>query len=153
MALRQLKRVACVALGHGQCECRPFQLIASNYCTASAQTKRSSNIPKLYPNHLVNLNLARNNSSVPNDRTSNPTTNTNTNKTNLSTKDKLKKLWKNYGIVAVSTYLGIYATTLGSIFLALDFDLFNAASVGLDPTYAIEKVILELFLDLRCSNC
>ena len=48
-----------------------------------------------------------------------------------SIKTKVKELWNNYGYVAVGTYFGIYVTTLGSIFLGLDFDLFNAASVGL----------------------
>jgi hypothetical protein len=39
--------------------------------------------------------------------------------------------------LAVGTYLGVYVTTLGSLFLALDYDIFNAATVGLDPVYAI----------------
>lgn len=58
----------------------------------------------------------------------------------LSLKDKFKKLWKAYGIVLISTYLTIYVSTLASLFLALDLDWFNAASVGLDPIYAIQKV-------------
>ncbi len=134
MALRHLKRATCVALGHGQCECRPFQLVAASFCTTSTQ-KKSMTFPqrKQFPPAMIRMN-----SSVPNERGANHTTNAKS--SDLSTKDKLKKLWKNYGIIAVSTYLGIYATTLGSIFLALDFDLFNAASVGLDPAYAIEKV-------------
>eukprot|EP01033_Poteriospumella_lacustris_P011638 gene11638-8290_t len=50
---------------------------------------------------------------------------------------KLKKMWEAYGVIAVGTYLSVYVTTLGSLFLALDYDVFNAATVGLDPTYAI----------------
>eukprot|EP01040_Poterioochromonas_malhamensis_P015546 gene15546-17426_t len=60
-------------------------------------------------------------------------------RTDLTLKEKFKKLWKAYGIVLISTYLGIYISTLGSLFIALDLDLFNAASVGLDPIYAIHK--------------
>lgn len=53
---------------------------------------------------------------------------------------KLKKMWEAYGVIAVGTYLSVYVTTLGSLFLALDYDVFNAATVGLDPTYAIHMV-------------
>lgn len=56
-----------------------------------------------------------------------------------SMKSKIKALWKNYGTIAIGTYLGVYLTTLGSIFIAIDFDIFNAGSVGLDPAYAIKK--------------
>lgn len=54
-------------------------------------------------------------------------------------KSKIKGLWQNYGTIAIGTYLGVYLTTLGSIFIAIDFDIFNAASVGLDPAFAIKK--------------
>lgn len=57
-----------------------------------------------------------------------------------SMKTKIKYMWKTYGIIGIGTYLGIYVTTLGSIFLCIDFDVFNAASVGLDPAGAIKKV-------------
>eukprot|EP01041_Mallomonas_annulata_P000372 gene372-679_t len=54
--------------------------------------------------------------------------------------DKVKDLWKSYGYVAVGTYLGIYVTTLGSIYFCLDMDVFNSAAFGLDPVVAVKKV-------------
>jgi len=53
---------------------------------------------------------------------------------------KVKELWSSYGYVALGTYFGIYLATLSSIFLCLDYDIFNAASVGLDPAEAVNKV-------------
>ena len=55
-------------------------------------------------------------------------------------KEKITYMWKNYGKLAIGTYFTIYVTTLGSLFFALDFDIFNAAAVGLDPASAIHKV-------------
>lgn len=55
-------------------------------------------------------------------------------------KDKVSAMWKNYGKIAIGTYLSIYVTTLGSLFFALDFNVFNSATVGLDPQMAIDKV-------------
>lgn len=57
-----------------------------------------------------------------------------------SLKGKIKYMWKSYGTIAIGTYFGVYLTTLGSIFLCVDMDVFNAASVGLDPVGAIQKV-------------
>lgn len=57
-----------------------------------------------------------------------------------SVKGKFKEMWKNYGVVAVGTYLSLYVMTLGSIFTSLDFDLFSASSVGFDPVAAVKKV-------------
>lgn len=57
--------------------------------------------------------------------------------------EKMKKMWDAYGVVAVGTYLGVYLTTLSSLFLALDNDIFNAASVGLDPMHAIQMVCIR----------
>lgn len=65
---------------------------------------------------------------------------TNLDKKKPSMKDKFKNLWKQYGMIAVGTYLTIYISTLGSLFLAVDYDILNAASVGLDPIMAVEKV-------------
>lgn len=59
-----------------------------------------------------------------------------------SFKEKITYMWTNYGKLAIGTYFTIYVTTLGSIFFALDFDVFNAAAVGLDPAYAIHKVYI-----------
>lgn len=62
-----------------------------------------------------------------------------------SLKGKLQQLWKSYGIIAVGTYMSVYVGTLGSVFLALDFDIFNAATFGMDPNYAVHKVIATCY--------
>ena len=54
-------------------------------------------------------------------------------------KSKLKVLWKQYGGVAVVTYLSVYICTLSSVFVSLDLDIFNAATFGLDPNAAVKK--------------
>lgn len=61
--------------------------------------------------------------------------------TSSTVKDGFKTLWKKYGYVAIGTYLSIYVVTLSSIFMSLDFDLFNAATFGFDPNAAVFKVI------------
>ena len=53
---------------------------------------------------------------------------------------KLKKMWRKYGVITIVTYLSIYATTLSSLFISLDYGLFNASTVGVDPVEAIKKV-------------
>jgi len=57
-----------------------------------------------------------------------------------SMKGKLKLMWKRYGMVAIGTYLGIYVSVLSSVFFALDYDIFRAATFGLDPVAAVKKV-------------
>jgi hypothetical protein len=47
-----------------------------------------------------------------------------------------------YGFVAVGTYATIYISTLSSIFIAMDYDIFNAATFGFDPVGAVKKVNL-----------
>jgi hypothetical protein len=59
-----------------------------------------------------------------------------------SFKDKVKIMWKKYGRVAIVTYFGVYIGTLSSLFLALDFGLFNSATFGFDHAAAIAKVCL-----------
>lgn len=58
----------------------------------------------------------------------------------VTLKDKMKYMWKNYGYVAIGSYLSLYVITLGSIFLCLDFDVFRASTVGFSPEEAILKV-------------
>lgn len=58
----------------------------------------------------------------------------------LTFKEKVSNMWKNYGKLAIGTYIGVYISTLGSIFFALDFDVFNAATFGFDHAAAIAKV-------------
>ena len=55
-------------------------------------------------------------------------------------KQNFKELLKKYGYTAVGTYLSIYILTLGSIFGSLQYDIFNAATFGLDPLELINKV-------------
>lgn len=57
-------------------------------------------------------------------------------------KGKFKQIWKRYGFLAIGTYAGLYITTLGSIFISLDLDMFNAATFGFDPEIAVSKVLL-----------
>ena len=61
-----------------------------------------------------------------------------------SVKDKIKKLWKTYGYVAVGSYLSIYIITLSSLFFALDFDIFHASTFGFRPEDAVHKVFNNL---------
>ena len=61
---------------------------------------------------------------------------------NLTFKDKVKNMWKNYGKLAIVTYIGVYGSTLASIYLALDLGAFNAATFGFDHAQAITKVRL-----------
>ena len=79
-------------------------------------------------------------------QTTTPTPPTPTELEPTSFKEKITYMWKNYGKLAIGTYFTIYVTTLGSIFFALDFDIFNAAAVGLDPAYAIHKVCYKIYV-------
>ena len=58
-------------------------------------------------------------------------------------KSKITDLWNMYGFVAVGTYATIYVSTLGSVFIAMDYDIFNAATFGFDPVGAVKKVKLR----------
>ena len=53
---------------------------------------------------------------------------------------KFKDLFKKYGYVFVGTYLGVYVSTLASIFLALEMDVFSASTFGYDAQTLIQKV-------------
>jgi len=57
-----------------------------------------------------------------------------------SLKGKVKALWKNYGVVAIGTYFGIYVSVLSSLFFSLDYDVFNASTFGFDPVKTVQKV-------------
>lgn len=57
-----------------------------------------------------------------------------------SVKGKLMKMWKNYGVVTIGTYLSIYVSVLSSFYFALDYDVFKASTFGLDPAAAVQKV-------------
>lgn len=49
-------------------------------------------------------------------------------------------MWKNYGKLAIVTYIGVYGSTLGMMYFALDNGVFNAATFGFDHAAAIAKV-------------
>jgi hypothetical protein len=53
---------------------------------------------------------------------------------------KFKDLFKKYGYIFVGTYLGLYVTTLGSVYFALECDVFSASSFGYDAQTLIKKV-------------
>ena len=55
-------------------------------------------------------------------------------------KGKVGELWGKYGYVAVGTYISVYVSTLGGIFISMDYDIFNAATFGFDPVGAVKKV-------------
>ena len=55
-------------------------------------------------------------------------------------KGKVAQLWGRYGYVAVGTYVTVYISTLGGIFVSMDYDIFNAATFGFDPVGAVKKV-------------
>ena len=57
-----------------------------------------------------------------------------------STKDKLKILWRRYGMLFVGTYLSTYVVTLSGAFFTIDSGLLSATSIGVDPVTVIHKV-------------
>ena len=52
----------------------------------------------------------------------------------------VSKFIKKYGLVAVGTYLTLYAATLSGVFFALDYDWFAASSFGFDPITTTKSV-------------
>jgi hypothetical protein len=57
---------------------------------------------------------------------------------------KFQIYFRKYGWTFVGTYLGLYVTTLGSVFVALNFDLFSAADFGFDAKVLTAKVVPSL---------
>jgi hypothetical protein len=55
-------------------------------------------------------------------------------------REKIKLLWKRYGMMFVATYLSVYGATLTGIFATLDFGLLNASSIGLEQAAVVAKV-------------
>eukprot|EP01038_Epipyxis_sp_PR26KG_P008040 gene8040-10895_t len=153
MSLSYLHRVSCVIFPRA-CSCKSIrnpigvvvgknsaysftQPIGTNamYCSTALKMDSTSSGPKLERRKTLSSKV-RMSSSKNND-------NNNSNKmdvTDPSVSGKLKAMWKNYGTLAIGTYLCIYVSTLSSIFLALDFDVFNAATFGLDAVSAVNKV-------------
>jgi len=63
-------------------------------------------------------------------------------KATSSYKEKIKLLWKKYGIMFVASYFSVYFVTLTSVFVTLDFGLLNASSIGLEQAAVVSKVRL-----------
>lgn len=129
MNMRALSRLSCKLWSHGRCGCEPVTVFSSNFCTESKLSSRAS------PQNRTVVTI--------------PSARFGTSKEDIPSKEveqtqsyqaKLKGLWKTYGALAIGTYLSIYATTLGSIFFALDLNLLNSASFGVDPIEAVKKV-------------
>ena len=59
---------------------------------------------------------------------------------NVKKKSIVRVLLNKYGAVAIGTYFCVWVMTLTSVFVCLDFDIFNAATFGLDPATAVLKV-------------
>ena len=106
------------------CACRAMPI--SLFCSPSSGIRKA--IPSISSSKRL---LATSNGQIP-DITEG--------KRDESMKGKIKEMWKKYGAVAIGTYLSVYLSTLGSIFLCLDYDVFNSSSFGLDPATAIQKV-------------
>jgi hypothetical protein len=79
--------------------------------------------------HHMFLQPIRLMSTVPSDSDQNKTpsssTATNNNTQSLSTHQKAKQLISKYGTVFIGTYLGVYVTTLLSLFSALEYGILN----------------------------
>jgi hypothetical protein len=54
--------------------------------------------------------------------------------------ERLKLGWRKYGIIGVTTYAILYLSTFAQIFFALEYDIFNAESVGMHPATVVKKV-------------
>jgi len=61
-------------------------------------------------------------------------------KKDTSVKSQFKRIWNRYGFLAIGTYAALYITTLGSIFISLDLNIFDATTFGFDPEIAVLKV-------------
>ena len=59
---------------------------------------------------------------------------------NLSLKARANELWNKYGAIALGTHFSVWVVTLSTVFVCMDFDIFNAATFGLDPIAAVVKV-------------
>ncbi|KAJ1414927.1 hypothetical protein B484DRAFT_434847 [Ochromonadaceae sp. CCMP2298] len=125
MSLSNINRISCT-LFHGSCACKPALRMAM-YCKptsfpVTARVARAAN--------RASLSTTRMFATEPERQTP----------VEVSFKDKVTGMWKNYGKLAIGTYLCIYVGTLSSLFMALDYHVFNAATFGFDPLQAIDKV-------------
>eukprot|EP01039_Chlorochromonas_danica_P004274 gene4274-4694_t len=129
MNVRALSRLSCKLWSHGRCGCEPVTVFSSNFCTESKLSSRASPQNR----SVITIPSARFSTGKEDSPSKQP-------EQAKSYQTKLKGLWKAYGTLAIGTYLSIYATTLGSIFFALDLNLLNSTSFGVDPIEAVKKV-------------
>lgn len=139
MSLAAFNKISCVILNKGACNCRSF-MPATMLCAPSLHStkKSSSTLTRKAQKPISSSSRYMGTSS--NDPIGKLKASIGSSDTDESLKGKIKYMWKNYGAIAIGTYFGVYITTLSSIFLCVDLDIFNAASVGLDPINAIKKV-------------
>ncbi len=65
---------------------------------------------------------------------------------------RVKSLWKKYGMIAVGTYLSVYAVTLGGLYFVLEFGVLKSITIGVDPIDAVKKVsCFEIMLNFICN--
>ena len=92
------------------------------------------------------LNICRWSSTASSDGNKSNEDNDGKRKKKMSLRDKIKSSWDKYGILGLATYMSLNICTFGPIYFALEWDIFNAAAVGLDPVTAITNVINLLLL-------
>jgi hypothetical protein len=63
-------------------------------------------------------------------------------KKKLSLLEHTKHMWHKYGMIGVSGYVLLWASTFTPIYLTLHYDLMNTASLGMDPATIIMNVWL-----------
>lgn len=127
MSLRALHRISC-SIVPSACGCKTMSV--AQFCTPA--TKRVALTARKIPMTTGSANVRM--------LSSGPESEKSEDKRPLTFKEKVTNMWKNYGRLAIGTYIGVYIGTLGSIFFALDFDIFNAATFGFDHSAAIAKV-------------
>lgn len=170
MALKGFKSLGCKILSRGTCNCNSFMPI-SMLCSPSSSSSMKTNPIASAANNL-RLRKGKNIFSSGAASSSFPITNSarifmsskgsvDNKPTPVGTPEpedppedfpgKIKYMWKNYGSIAIGTYLSVYVVTLSSVFLCVDADVFNAASVGLDPISAIKKVC-DIYEKVTGSN-
>ena len=58
--------------------------------------------------------------------------------------ESLKDLWQKYGIIAVSTYFGMYFVTLGGIFTLFDQGILGHGTFGIDIHEMVDSLCSRL---------
>jgi len=137
MSLKNLHKISCVVFSRA-CSCgSPPQA----YCAPIL--KKASSKQRLPAATLIGA--TRKFSSLQGDSSEGE------NKQNTGLRGKLTNMWKTYGTLAIGTYVGLYVTALGTIYVSLSNDLLNVASIGIDPIAAVNQVC-DMFGTLTGSD-